>query len=180
MTVFVSLLRAVNLGGPTQVRMTALASLLTKGGLEDVHTLLQSGNVVFSSDEPDSDRLERTLEIQLARGLGLTTDVFVRTRSEWQEILRRNPFPREAETDPAHLVVTCLKRAPTDEQWKALRGAIRGRETVHGSGRQAYIVYPDGIGRSKLTATLIEKQLATRGTSRNWNTVLKLDQLAAL
>jgi len=49
---------------------------------------------------------------------------------------------------------------------------------VHGDGQQAYIVYPDGIGRSRLTAALIERKLATRGTARNWNTVMKLAALA--
>jgi uncharacterized protein (DUF1697 family) len=59
-----------------------------------------------------------------------------------------------------------------------LRGAIAGREIVHTEGPHAYIVYPDGIGRSRLTNTLIEKKLGTRGTGRNWNTVLKLGALA--
>jgi uncharacterized protein (DUF1697 family) len=54
---------------------------------------------------------------------------------------------------------------------------VGGRERVIGAGRQAYIVYPDGIGRSKLTASLIESRLKTRSTSRNWNTVRKLDQM---
>jgi uncharacterized protein (DUF1697 family) len=54
-----------------------------------------------------------------------------------------------------------------------------GPEILHGEGRQACIVYPDGIGRSRLTAALIERKLATRGTARNWNTVMKLAALAA-
>ena len=62
---------------------------------------------------------------------------------------------------------------------KALQQAIKGREVVRAKGRFAYIVYPDGIGRSKLTSALIEKMLGTRGTGRNWNTVLKLAALAA-
>jgi len=56
----------------------------------------------------------------------------------------------------------------------ALRSAIQGPETVRSDGRQLYIVYPAGIGRSKLTGTLIERLLETRATARNWNTVLKL------
>ena len=61
----------------------------------------------------------------------------------------------------------------------ALQKAIVGREVVRAKGRCAYIVYPDGIGRSKLTGALIEKKLGTRGTARNWNTVLKLRNLVA-
>lgn len=61
---------------------------------------------------------------------------------------------------------------------KALQAALTGPEVVRAEGRQAYIVYPNGIGRSRLTHTVIEKKLGTRGTSRNWNTVLKLRALA--
>jgi uncharacterized protein (DUF1697 family) len=55
-----------------------------------------------------------------------------------------------------------------------LRASIKGRETIHGNGKHLYIVYPDGIGTSKLTGTAIERALGVRGTARNWNTVLKL------
>jgi uncharacterized protein (DUF1697 family) len=60
----------------------------------------------------------------------------------------------------------------------ALQNAIVGREVVRAKGRCAYIVYPDGIGRSKVTGAFIDKKLGTRGTGRNWNTVLKLAALA--
>jgi len=177
MTGYIGLLRAVNLGGSTQVSMDALGRLLARRGFEDVRTVLQSGNVVFRSDESTSDRLERKLQTEVRRGLGLSTEFFVRSAAEWRTILRENPFPAEADEDPAHLVVTVLKEAPRAESWTALRAAITGRERVQASGRQAYIVYPDGIGRSKLTAAFIERHLETRGTSRNWNTVRKLNQL---
>ncbi len=60
----------------------------------------------------------------------------------------------------------------------ALQAAITGPETVRAKGRQAYIVYPNGIGRSRLTSKLIERKLGTRTTGRNWNTVLKLGAAA--
>jgi len=71
-----------------------------------------------------------------------------------------------------------LKSKATARAFDELRAAITGPEIVHGDGQQAYIVYPDGIGRSRLTAALIERKLATRGTARNWNTVMKLAALA--
>ena len=89
-----------------------------------------------------------------------------------------NPFPAEAKSDPGHLVVMCLKSAPGREAVSALQQAISGREVIRAKGREAYIVYPDGIGRSRLTTALIEKKLGTRGTARNWNTVMKLAALA--
>ena len=71
----------------------------------------------------------------------------------------------------------CLREAPDAAAVKALQAAIKGRETVRAKGKQAYFVYPDGQGTSKLTIAIIEKMLGTRGTARNWNTVLKLGQL---
>ena len=59
---------------------------------------------------------------------------------------------------------------------RAPQGAIVGREVVRAKDRCAYIVYPDGIGRSKPTSAVIESKLG-RGTARNWNTVLKLRAL---
>jgi uncharacterized protein (DUF1697 family) len=55
-----------------------------------------------------------------------------------------------------------------------LQAAIRGPEMVRSVGRQLYVAYPEGIGRSRLTGSLIERRLGTRGTGRNWNTVVKL------
>jgi uncharacterized protein (DUF1697 family) len=110
--------------------------------------------------------------------MALETDFFVRSAAEWKELVASNPFPRQAKADPAHLLVMFLKEAPAAEAVHALQAAVAGRELVRAVGKQAYIVYPDGIGRSRLTGALVEKKLATRGTGRNWNTVLKLAALA--
>jgi uncharacterized protein (DUF1697 family) len=91
-----------------------------------------------------------------------------------KEIVANNPFPREAKSDPGHLVAMFLKHKPGAKQIAALQEAIVGPERVSVNGRLAYIVYPDGIGRSKVTNALIDRKLETRGTGRNWNTVLKL------
>jgi uncharacterized protein (DUF1697 family) len=134
--------------------------------------------VVFRSDVHTAAPLERVLEQAAAKSLGLETDFFVRTARDWKAIVAGNPFPEEAERDPSHLLVMFLKEAPNREDVTALQSAIKGREVVRAKGRHAYVVYPDGIGRSRLTSAFIEKKLATRGTGRNWNTVLKLGALA--
>jgi len=179
MPTYIALLRAVNLGGATQVSMTALRELLTRMGFDDVRSVLQSGNLVFRTEGASASELELRLESQVEETLKLHTDFFVRTEAEWRAIIAQNPFPREAERDPGHLLVTALKLAPKVKEWKALQAAIQGPERVNGLGRQAYIVYPDGTGRSKLTLRLIETKLGSRGTSRNWNTVNKLATLAS-
>ncbi|HSL69150.1 MAG TPA: DUF1697 domain-containing protein [Longimicrobiales bacterium] len=173
----IGLLRAVNLAGINKVGMADLRELLSGLGFQNVRTLLQSGNVVFENNGGSSAQVEAQLEKAIARTLGVSTTVFIRSAAEWQSIIANNPFVREARDDPGHLLVMCLKREPDDAQATALKKAIVGREVAQVKGRQAYIVYPDGIGRSKLTNAIIEKALGTRGTARNWNTVLKLSAL---
>jgi uncharacterized protein (DUF1697 family) len=173
------LLRAINLGGSRAVSMASLRTLLEKLGFAGVQTLLVSGNVVFESDGRKPSELEQLFEAETSRRLKVETDYFVRTAKEWSQIVAANPFPREAKRDPGRLIVVCLKKAVAASDVKALQAAIRGPEIVRAEGRQAYIVYPDGQGRSKLTAALIEAKLGARGTARNWNTVLKVAAMLA-
>jgi uncharacterized protein (DUF1697 family) len=177
MTTFVALLRGINVGGRKPVAMADLRNLLARLGFEDARSLLQSGNLVFRTNGKTGAQLERLLEAEAAKRFGLETSFLVRSASEWEAIVAHNPFPEEAKRDPAHLVAMVLKDAPKAGAVKALQAAITGREIVRAHGREAYLVYPDGIGPSKLTHALIEKTLGTRGTGRNWNTVLKLDVL---
>ena len=178
MTTYVALFRAVNLGPHNKVGMADLRSLLAGLGMQAVQTLLQSGNAVFRGDARATAEVERLLEGAAAKRLGLATDVLVRSSKEWKAIIAGNPFPEEAREDPSHLLAMPLKNAPQRSNVSALQDAIVGRERVNVRGQCAYIVYPDGIGRSRLTTALIEKMLESRGTGRNWNTVLKIGALA--
>jgi len=171
---YIALLRAVNVGGHKMVAMADLRAMLEAVGFTDVRSLLQSGNLVFQGRAQASASLERKLEQEAQRRLDLATDFHVRTAAEWQTIIRRNPFPDAARRDPGHLLMMCFKEAPAANHVKALQAAIKGREVVRAVGRQAYVIYPDGVGTSRLTTAQIDKTLGLRGTARNWNTVLKL------
>jgi uncharacterized protein (DUF1697 family) len=177
MAVHVGLLRAVNLGGNTQVAMSDLRNLLTDLGFEQVRSVLNSGNLVFGAGRKKGVTLEQLLETETEKHLGLRTDFHVRTADEWAAVVAENPFSGEAKRDPGHLVVMFLKKAPTAKAVETLRAAIAGPEIIDVVGRHAYTIYPNGIGRSRLTNKLIDSKLGTRGTGRNWNTVLKLAEL---
>ncbi len=178
-----ALLRAVNIGLHGKIAMTDLRTLMTELRLQDGKTLLQSGNLVFRGGSKAGAALERQLEAETKKRFGLETDFFVRSAAEWNAVVAGNPFPDEARKDPSHLLVIFLKEAIKPAAVAALQAAIPGREVARCQGkdvREVYIYYPDGIGRSKLTAALIEKKLATSGTGRNWNTVRKLQALAGV
>ena len=175
----IALLRAINVGGTKKIAMAELRDFMAALGFQDVRSLLQTGNLVFRSEARTNADLERVLETEAKKRLDLDTDFFVRDRKEWDAVIARNPFPDEAESDPSHLVVMLLKGAPAAAAVKALQAAIQGPELVRADGKRLYVVYPAGIGRSRLTNKLIEDKLGTRATGRNWNTVLKIAALAA-
>ena len=157
--------------------MTDLRKFIVDVGLQDARSLLQSGNLIFTSKVRTGAELERYLESEAADRLSLEVDFFVRTPEEWKAVIRQNPFRKEAERDPGHLIVLFLKSAPDAEDVVALQADVKGKEIVKAKGKQAYIYFPDGQGRSKLTTGIIEKRLG-RGTGRNWNTVTKLGIIA--
>lgn len=175
----VILLRGVNVGGNTLVPMPKLRAFLEASGLRDVQTLLQSGNAVARGGPSDAVALERRLEREVERHLGVRVDFHVRSRGEFQAMIDANPFPRAATDDPARLLVFFLKQPVDPSRLRALRSGIKGRETLECVDRHLYVIYADGMGRSKLSSSIVERVLDQRGTARNWNTVLKLSALAS-
>ena len=181
MPMHVALLRGVNVVGRTMVAMSDLRDLLGDMGFADVRSLLQSGNLIFRTDRRlSSASLEKMLEAETSKKLACPASYMVRSAAEWKAVIAANPFPDAAKRDPGHLLVMFLKSATTAENVKQLQAAIRGRETVRAVGKHLYVIYPDGVGRSKLTHALIERKLGTRATGRNWNTVLKIVALTSL
>ncbi len=174
----VALLRGVNVGGNKGVPMAALKALAQALSLGDPRTLLQSGNLVFSSSGERPEALERALEQAIQAEIGVTTAVCVRTAAVWDRLVRANPFPEAARDDPAHLQLMAFKTPPKPGGPEAIAEVYHGPERIALAHEHAYIVYPDGVGASKLTPALLGRHLG-QGTSRNWNTVLKLQTLLA-
>lgn len=172
----IALLRAVNVGG-AKVAMAELRQLAEDLGLHRPRTLLNSGNLVFDSPAP-ADELEALLERETEARMGVRTDYMVRTLGEWREAIAGNPYGREAQDDPGHLLLMAFKSAPPEAAVQALQAANPGREYMTLKDREVYVVYPDGIGTSKLNP-LWARKVKVPGTGRNWNTVLKLEALAA-
>ncbi len=179
MPTYIALLRGINVGGRNKIAMADLRALFASAGFDDARTLLQSGNVVFEGPRQSVAALEHMLEAETQARFGLSIDYIVRTATEWKRIIADNPFTTEAERDPSHTLVMLLKTPAKAAAVQTLNDEVKGREIVRSAGKQLYLIYPDGIGRSKLTNTVIEKKLGVRGTARNWNTVLKLDALAS-
>ncbi len=177
--VYISLIRGVNVGGNRKVAMEALRNLHRTIGLSRPVTLLQSGNVAFLSEASERGSLEERIGAAFADVFGFSAEVMVRSEAELKAAAGANPFPSEARSDPSHLLVMFLKTRPDKAAAARVEAIEVGRERIKAGKDELYLYYPDGIGRSKLTNSLIERQLGTSGTARNWSTVMKLIGMAA-
>jgi uncharacterized protein (DUF1697 family) len=176
MTVYVSMLRAVNVGGAGLIKMDALRELYESLGLEDVRTLLQSGNVVFRSGLSNRQALVKRITQEIERRYDLQVEVILRTLAEVASIVDRGPLlsPR---ADKSKLLVMFLSAVPAAAAQDALmkwHNSKQLKELLEIRGPEIYLFYPDGVGRSKLTGAVIESKLDAAGTARNWNTLVKL------
>lgn len=168
MPVYIALLRAVNVGGTGSLPMAELKSMCEDLGFTDVKTYIQSGNVLFRSDEKET-AVEKKLDEALGRKLGKRPGVMVRTRKELDSIAANAPFP---DAKPNFLLVYFLpEKAPGDALDKMV--APDGEEAKL-AGREIYVHYANGSSRSKLKLPALKP-----GTSRNLNTVRKLAEMAA-
>jgi uncharacterized protein (DUF1697 family) len=178
MTTFVSLFRGINVGGHQTIRMDELKDLHESLGLKDVVTYIQSGNVVFTSDDADLAQLPGQIEDGFAKKFGFHVKVIVRTSGELRDIIDNNPFQNQHMKESKWVVVMFLATRPDSTALEDLKKTYVGPEELCIIGQELYIYYPNGIGRSKLSHTLIEKKLKTIGTARNWNTILQLQKMS--
>lgn len=170
----VALLRAVNVGGANRVPMAALRIALSDRGLGPVSTVLQSGNVLFRTDDPEHVAVTRIRDA-VADAFDLDVGVVVRSASELAAVVGRNPFfATGSDLDPATLHVAFLSEHPAADVVASLDPDRSRPDVFAASGREVYLSYPKGSGRSRLTLDYLERQLGVTGTARNWRTVTRL------
>jgi len=167
MAVFVALLRAINVGGTGKLAMRELVTLCEAAGFTKVKTYIQSGNVLFESRLGEA-KVKGKLEQLLAAKLGKPFDVLLRSAAELEAVLLHNPFKQAA---PSRVLVLFLNEAPAKNALANL--VVPANEEVKLHGREVFIHYPDGMGRSKLKLPLV-----ATATGRNLNTVSKLAAMA--
>jgi uncharacterized protein (DUF1697 family) len=178
MPTYVSLFRGINVGGHHKVRMEELKALHEGLGFKEVVTYIQSGNVVFTSDDGDVARLPRQIEDGFAQKFGFQVKVMVRTAAELEKIVANNPFQIQPTKELKWVLVLFLETRLERMALEEFQKIYDGPEELYLIDQEIYIYYPDGMGQSKLPSTLLEKKLKTGGTGRNWNTILQLQKLS--
>lgn len=173
MTVYIILFRGV--GGATQLPTKPLREALGKAGFENVATYINSGNAVLKSRKA-RETVISTIAGICAREFGFEKAIHALTQAEWDKLIANNPFPK-AVSVPKFLHAAVLAERPEEGRVEALQAFAAEGESIKVVDKVAYLHTPNGFGTSKL-AEKFDKGIGVANTARNWNTVLKLAELA--
>jgi uncharacterized protein (DUF1697 family) len=177
MPVYISMLRAVNVGGHSPIKMDALRELYVALGLEEPTTYVQSGNVIFRTKAANEAAIAKKIGAAIANKFGVQPEVILRTVDEMKAVVAANPFAKRANIEPAKLHVSFYASQPAVEHQEHISG-IKCPEELHLIGRELYIYFPDGAGRSKLPP-MLARAVKIPTTARNWNSVTKMLEIAS-
>ena len=157
---------SMNVGG-NRLKMTDLRDALEREDLEDVETVVASGNVLFSFEERPSDGLSEMLAFIVKDRFGFETFAAVRSKDELRAAIEDNPFHGDGEDKLVHTLFLDGEADPA--QFNVLMAAYEGRgpERIALGGRCLYIDYVESVGNSRLTGPFIQRKLDRRGTARN-------------
>lgn len=178
MPVLVAFLRAVNVGGHAKIKMDALRELFLSLKFAEPQTYVQSGNVIFKSSERDPKRVARRIQEGIEAKFGCCPEVVLRTPDDLRAIISKNPFRKRSNIEPGKLLVSFLAADAAKDAAKSLAALKIQPEELHLIGRELFIYFPNGQGKSRLPWARVDKALRTAGTGRNWNSVTKILEIA--
>lgn len=174
MAVYILLFRGV--GGKTQLPTKPLREALTAVGYENVGTYINSGNAFLRTKEPRANVIATVAQVCEER-FGFEKDVYAVTLPEWRKLVANNPFPEGAKATPKYVHAAVLAEKPTAKNIEMVQSYAVSGEQFAVVGKVAYLFTPHGFGTSKL-AERFDKTIGVPNTARNWNSVLKLLELA--
>jgi uncharacterized protein (DUF1697 family) len=173
---YISLLRGINVSGQKKIKMTELKELYESLKFSNVNTYIQSGNVVFCSNEKDVKKIQKQIEQKIDAVYNFSVPIIILTANKLKKIISDLPL-KSTNIDLSKLAVTFLDSTPDKTLVKNLDIFKGDQEKFILSGGVLYLYCPDGFGRTKLTNNLFENKLKVTATSRNWKTTIKLFEM---
>ncbi len=171
---YTAFIRGINVGGSNVIKMDELKKLLSGMGFENVQTYIQSGNVVFDSDEIDSGKVEKIMEAGLSDHLKNDITVFIREFDYLKNLSQKNIFDLESDEDLKFYVIF-LKEPPEEKLEMPVVSEKDGWELIEVIDREMFVVSRRlKNGRYGFPNNYIEKLISAPATSRNWKTFLKM------
>lgn len=173
---YISLLRGINVSGQKMIKMDALVTLYQSLNLTNVSSYIQSGNIIFESQNPDIPVLTQKIEEKITEVYRFSVTVIIRTVDEFDKIIRQNPF---GENEIEKLYIVFLSDLPSDHALNNLTETKSATEPFMIFKKEIYLFCHNGYGKAKFNNNYFEKKLNIKATTRNWKTVNKLYELAS-
>ena len=182
MTIYITLLKGINVGSSHRIKMEDLRKMFEALGLNRIETYIQSGNVIFESDEKETS-LRKKIEQGIETAFGFAAVVVLKTADELDEIIQKCPFSQEeisqaeeSNSEGESFYVALLPEEPKKGSVEKINALRTENDDIRFEGRDAYILLRHSIRNSK-PAVLLQK-LEGRSTVRNWKTIQNLSKLA--
>lgn len=179
MPVYIAMLRGINIGPHKRMKMEKLRASSEALGFEAVKTYIQSGNLVFRAGKLRPEALSKKLEEQIVRDFGFSSDIIIRSKAEFDEIVTGNPLLRERALDQSKLHVLFTREAPSPAAIRKLESLTLEPDKVRHAGQEIYFYFPNGVSGSSLWKHPLDRVLEVPGTMRNWRTVVTLCEMAS-
>jgi uncharacterized protein (DUF1697 family) len=161
---FIALLRGINVGGYNKIPMPELRSLCADLDWENVQSYIQSGNLVFKAGATVAS-LEAELERAIDRWFGLSISVIVRAAADWPAYINGNPYPEASQKEPNLVMLALSKAPPKEDAVEGLREHALSGERIVQVSDGLWIHYAGGVGRSKLSPTLLDRLVGSPVTA---------------
>lgn len=172
----IALLHSITIGNDRRLVMADWRAMMEAIGLKRPQTLIATGNAVFESERATVRQLEKRLETAFEQSFGRHIDTIVKTGAHWRKLMRSNPFPEQAERDPARVAVRVMRKPLDEAAIEALMPYATQGESLKLAEGHLWIHFEQDPARSRLLSQLATKRLGA-GTVRNWNTVRRLNEM---
>ena len=158
--------------------MAELRELLLKLGFNDVRTYIQSGNIVFTSNEAAILKIQSEIHEKINEEFGLKIPILIISKQELESVIEKNIFVNNRSEDALKLHVTFMSQIPLAIDITQIIDVNYGEDEFNIVDKCIYLFCPHGYGNTKLTNTFLEKKLQVSCTTRNWKTVNELNRLS--
>jgi uncharacterized protein (DUF1697 family) len=176
---YIALFRGINVGSKNRITMEQLKGIFEELGFENPETYIQSGNIIFGSEEKEISKLKGNIEVAIRRILQADISVFVINILDLKRIFDGNPFVSQGETDMAKLHLTLLESTGSEAAIAKIDPDVYVPDRFAFGKEVVYIHCPNGYGQTRLNNSFFERKLKCIATTRNWNTIINLMQRAA-
>jgi uncharacterized protein (DUF1697 family) len=178
MATYISILRGINVSGQRLIKMDALRKSYENMGFHNVTTYVQSGNVIFTSNDIEINNLEQKISFQIEKDFGFEVPVIVLTMDKLKQVIDDNPFLKDPDKGQSFLHVTFLASNPDQYHYKTIEDKKQSGEEINFTDGAVYLYCPNGYGRTKLNNNFLETKLKVVATTRNWKTTNELFKIA--